>query len=210
MNPAPAVTEKSPRSHSAVANGTGARQARGATTAVFRVSVLMLIAVPLAFTTAVHRIFALPRFAVLLLGSAVVAALLPLCWSALGRPSPIRMLSRSRLFILVSGYLICIGVSTIRGTEPMASLLGSYENQMGLITRLCFFACFLGLVLGTTQGSGRVEAILWAITGAGLIVACYGAAQFFGLDPFIDARLYTYQAASGRVLRIISTMGHAD
>src|SRR5262249_39501571 len=76
--------------------------------------------------------------------------------------------------------------------------------------RLCFFACFLGLVLGTTQGSGRVEAILWAITGAGLIVACYGAAQFFGLDPFIDARLYTYQAASGRVLRIISTMGHAD
>jgi O-antigen ligase/tetratricopeptide (TPR) repeat protein len=185
-------------------------QAAAGVAAVFWVSMAIISMVPLVFCTAVHRIFALPRFAVLLCGSAVLVALFPLCWRSRLPVAAMHTLARSKMFILLSAYLAFITLSTLCGTEPVASFIGSYENQMGLVTHACFFVCFTGLLLGTGGSSARFETVVWAIVLTGLIVSCYGVAQFFGFDPFVDSRVYTQEAEAGPVVRVISTMGHAD
>src|SRR5215471_2527470 len=177
---------------------------------LFWTSLSIITAVPLIFSPAVHRIFSLPRFAVLLCGSAVTLALFIVCWQPATKLAGKRGLAGSRMFILLSAYFACVIVSTLWGAEPVASFVGSYENQMGLVTHACFLVCFAGLLHGIGLSSKRFEILLWAIVVTGLVVACYGVAQFFGFDPLVDARLYTNEAESGPVVRIISTMGHAD
>src|SRR5215471_13280010 len=146
---------------------------------IFWTSLSIISAVPLFFCPAVHRIFSLPRFAVLLCGSAVTAALFMACWRPTTKLAAMRSLASSRMLILLSAYFACIIVSTLWGAEPVASFVGSYENQMGLVTHACFFVCFAALLLGTGLSSKRFEIVLWTIVTTGLIVACYGVAQFF-------------------------------
>ena len=59
--------------------------------------------------------------------------------------------------LLVSAYIIIVGLSTLFGVVPRASLFGSYPNQMGFITRLCFFICFAGLIVSIGRRRSIVD-----------------------------------------------------
>src|SRR5438093_12351403 len=101
----------------------------------FWLSLLLLVSVPLAFSTSVYRTFSLPKFLILLTGSAGLVPLIAFIARSNGRNSVAR--PGSKHVLLVSAYVALIAVSTAFGAAPVASLFGSFENQMGLITRLC-------------------------------------------------------------------------
>src|SRR5215216_1890206 len=136
------------------------------------ISILLLCAVPLTFLTVVHRFYTLPRFALLLTGSSILVAILALLWADSRRAAGIRAGDiRTRQLILAALYILWIGLSTIFGVAPIVSLFGSFENQMGLLTHLCFFVCFLGLIVGVGRSRARLEMALWAMVLTALAVA---------------------------------------
>ena len=166
-----------------------------------------LVAVPLTFSTAVHRIYVLPRFAVLLFASSLILVFLTVGFA---RGSFTLRLLVSRHSVLVLGFFLMTCVSTAFGVAPVASLFGSFENQMGLITRLSFVVCFAGVVITIGQSIERFQIVLWTLALTGLFVACYATAQFFGYDPFVPAGLYSFESQSGTIIRVIGTLGHSN
>ena len=175
---------------------------------LFWVSISVLLLVPLAFSMAVHRTFTLPKYALLLAGSATLLGLLAVTlWSRAGDGR--RMLGSTHVAVIAL-YVGMIAISTAAGVAPRVALFGSFENQMGLVTRVCFLICCLSLIVGINHQWARLRQALWVIAITGLIVATYGFVQFFGHDPFLSPGLYTFDAAGGRIVRIISTLGHAD
>jgi O-antigen ligase/Tfp pilus assembly protein PilF len=81
---------------------------------------------------------------------------------------------------------------------------------MGLLTRLCFVICFLGLIAGIGVSEGRLLKALWVMVISGGLVAAYAMAQFFGLDPFAPASVYTFPTDVGDVIRVCSSIGHSN
>ena len=189
-----------------VANSEIAARARSS---VFWLSLSMLAAVPLSFSTAVHRIFSLPKFAILIVGSSVLVFLLGLMAASPAQRDHLRVL-RSKHVLIVSLYFIAMAVSTVSGVAPVASLFGSFENQMGLITRLCFLICFLSLMVGIGNSQDRFRQTVWAMSLTGLTAATYAFIQFFGRDPFLPPLLYTFDSVAGPVVRVVGTIGHAN
>lgn len=174
----------------------------------FAVSLALLALVPLVFSTAVHRTFTLPKVVVLLVGSAALVGLMG--WTEFAPGGARLRLLRSPHVLLILLYVATLATSTAFGVAPRLALFGSFENQMGLLTRVCFLICCLSLVIIIGESRARLQQTLWAVTITGLVVATYGFAQFFGRDPFMSANLYTFASAAGRVVRVISTLGHAD
>ncbi len=179
--------------------------------ASFEIRDLLLIAwgavmmlVPLAFSTSMHRALVLPKFVILLIGSSVV--LLLFAMTARGSLGFLR----SRHFLIVSLFMVAVTISTLFAASPVSALFGSYFNQMGLLTRLCFFICFMALVVAVGRSYARLTKALWVMELTGLIVAVYAVAQFFGKDPFLPSSAYTVNSPDGPVLRVISTLGHAN
>ncbi len=173
-------------------------------------STMLLVLVPLTFSTTVYRFYTLPRFAVLLIGASAVFAMLFL-QAIDSRPGYGSLgLLKNNQTVLVSLYLICITISTAFGVAPLNSLFGSFENQMGLITHLCFFICFVGLIAGAGKSWARLEMMLWAMLITALLISVYAVAQFFGIEPFVQSGLYTFKSATGNLVRVCSTLGHAD
>ena len=173
--------------------------------AVFWLSISLLVVVPLAFSTFVYRSFAVPKFALLLAGSAI---LIPLLILAQSKSASHKL--KTRHVLLVCLYLVVISISTALGTAPLASLFGSAENQMGLITRLCFLVCFFAVIVGTGASEARYQKALRAVSLTGLFVAAYAFAQFFGRDLFQSPEQYTFNSAAGQIRRVASTLGHAN
>ena len=173
-------------------------------------TIFLIVAVPCAFSTAVYRIYSLPKFVVLVTG---VTALLPvLLWSTWCSPRRFesRRLLTSPHVLMVALYAIVIAASTLLGVAPVGEFFGSAYNQMGLITHLCFFVVLAGLIVGVGRSEKRLRWALWAITWTGLAIATYGYVQFFGRDPFVPSQLYSFEESGGSVLRIIGTLGHSN
>ena len=114
----------------------------------------LLTLVPLAFTTGVYRAFVLPKFFALLLGSAALLVSLSLT-IAIESSRRLLVALKSSYVAVVFVYLLSIGISTLGGVAPLASLFGSYQSEMGLISRLCFFVLFVGLLVCTVAVVGR-------------------------------------------------------
>src|SRR5262249_41350188 len=112
--------------------------------------------------------------------------------------------------VIVGLYSLVAVSSTILSGDRVASLFGHFYNQMGLISRLCFFVCFIAVVTGIGLNQTRFEAALWVICFAGLLVSAYAVCQFFGYDPLLPSVLYTSESPEGVVVRVIGTLGHAD
>ncbi|HKP84718.1 MAG TPA: O-antigen ligase family protein, partial [Blastocatellia bacterium] len=177
--------------------------------AVFWLSLALLVAVPLAFSTAVHRIFSLPKFAILVVGSSALAALIGLIAVSRFANKSLRPLA-SRHALILCLYMVAVTVSTLFGVAPRVSLFGSFENQMGLITRLCFLICFSGLIVGIGHSQTRLRQTAWAMSVVGLVIATYAFLQFFGQDRLLDPALYTFDSAEGPTVRVMGTLGHAN
>ncbi|HEU4389679.1 MAG TPA: O-antigen ligase family protein [Blastocatellia bacterium] len=178
--------------------------------AILPTLILLLAAVPLTFTTAVHRIYVAPRFAILLIGSAMLLVeVTALATSPAGGREAFSLL-RSRHTAIVLLYFICIAISTASGVSPLASLFGSFDNQMGLVTYFCFILVFIGLVLAIGRNERGLVAICWAMALAGLAAGAYATVQFFGYDPFVSSSLYTFSTPTGPILRVIGPIGHSN
>lgn len=178
--------------------------------APYWLTVSLLVIVPLAFSSAVYRIYTVPKFAVLLTGAAALVPLL--IWTAMRTPELRNEVRRSLAtghVLLVSLYTAVILISTVFGVAPIASFFGSSYAQMGLLTHLSFFIVFISLI-GIAGSEKRFRGVLWAMTLTGLAVATYAFVQFFGKDPFIPAKLYTFESEAGAVLRVNSTIGHSN
>jgi len=177
----------------------------------FWVTRSMLVLVPLAFSTFVYRAFSLPKFLILLAGSASLVPLIGFIGLRARRENEARRnRADSRHMLLVTVYVCAIAISTIFGAAPVVSFFGSFENQMGLITRLCFYICFLAIIFGIGHSRRRLLQTLWALSLTGLCVATYAFAQFFGRDLFLPASLYSFNSSGRSVVRAIGTLGHAD
>jgi O-antigen ligase/tetratricopeptide (TPR) repeat protein len=176
--------------------------------AAFALCVSMLVSVPLAFSTSVYRIFSLPKFAILLTVSAALAPLTAA--AALRSRGEAARVFRSRHVAIVCLYFVSMTVSTILGVAPLASLFGSFYNQMGLMTHSCFIVCFFGLVFGVGQSEARLLAALRAMALTGFLVAAYALIQISGHDPFLQPDSYWSRTESGPIMRVIGTLGHAD
>jgi O-antigen ligase len=187
------------------ANAGPAARAR---TAVFWLSISLLVSVPLAFSPSVYRIFSLPKFAILLIVSSALAPLIALI--AARHRGEARRAFRPRHVVVVCLYLVSIALSTILGASPTASLHGSFYNQMGLTTHLCFTICFFGLVFGVGASESRLQVTLWAVAITGFLVAVYALIQFSNLDPFLPYTSYRFNTKSGFIIRVLGTLGHAD
>jgi hypothetical protein len=57
-------------------------------------------------------------------------------------------LLKSPLTVIMCLYVLIVAVSSSLGVAPYVSLLGSFENQMGLLTQVCCFVCLVALVTG--------------------------------------------------------------
>jgi O-antigen ligase/tetratricopeptide (TPR) repeat protein len=191
----------------ATSNANGQGRTR---TVAYWLTISLIVAIPAAFSTAVYRMYSLPKFALLVTGA---AALLPLLlWNASvsRQRCESRSLLASRQVLLVSLYSIVIAVSTFLGASPIAELVGSAYNQMGLITHLCFFVVFTSLILVIGNSEKRFRWTLWAMSLTGLAIATYGYVQFFGRDPFVPSSFYTFESSDGPVLRIVGSLGHSN
>lgn len=174
--------------------------------ALFWTCAVVIALVPLVFSTAVYRTVVLPKFALLLVGSSAILLLLAI---AAKRGHSFRLLC-SRHVAIVSLFILAVAVSTVFGVTPLGSLFGSHFNQTGLLTRLGFFICFIGVIVAVGAGRERLMNLLWVMELAGLVIAVYAVAQFFGKDPFLSASLYTFNTPEGAVLRVVGTLGHAN
>ncbi|HYL97484.1 MAG TPA: O-antigen ligase family protein [Blastocatellia bacterium] len=198
----------SKRTHKRVLKRSISGQPAGA---IFFIAVSELVAVPLILSTAFHRTFAVPKFAVLIIGS---AALVPLLFVHFGRNAGSEYgsfrLFRNPLVYLTLAYLATIAISTFFGIARVTSLMGTFENQMGLLTYLCFVICFVALIAGIGFDEHRLTWALWALALTGLATSIYALFQFAGWDPLIPASAYTFDFGSGPIVRPIGTLGHAD
>ena len=177
-------------------------------TVAFWLSLSLLVFVPLAFSTLAYRMFSLPKFLILLTGSLALVPLIVLI--AVGAARPYVGRRSSKHLLLVSAYVAMIAISTLFSAAPFTSLFGSFENQMGLVTRICFYLCFLAIICGIGQSWTRLMQTLWAMSLAGLCAATYAFAQFYGRDLFLPSSLYTFNSMGETVVRPIGTLGHAD
>jgi O-antigen ligase/tetratricopeptide (TPR) repeat protein len=175
---------------------------------IFWVSATLLFLVPLVFSTSVRAVYALPKFVLLLVGAALLALLLSLYASRhVSFPVPV---FKSTQVKLVFAYFAVVALSTIFSVAPLVSLFGSNSNFMGVITRVCFFICFLGLIIGIGKNEERLLKLLWGIAITGGLVSAYAILQFFGLDLFAPVSLYTFQTSLGSVIRVCASIGHSN
>jgi len=137
---------------------------------LFWVCVSTLVVVPLVFSTAVYRTYVLPKLAVLLVGATAILAMT--VTSAVGRsPGNLAKAFKSRHVLLVSMYVTAMAVATVLGVAPLASLFGSSTVEMGLLTRLCFFVVFIGLIVAVGNSREPVIVLLWAMAGLDRLTA---------------------------------------
>ena len=181
-----------------------------ASAAVFSVSVLLLVVVPIVFSPWVNAIYALPKFAVLLTGSSLLVLLLIRMTFKQSSNEMWARIVKSRYAKVVCLYFIAVSISTIFGVSPLVSLFGSNSNFMGLIARMCFLVCFISLVASIGASEKRLLTTLWTMALAGGLVATYAFSQFFGLDPFVSSSVYTFNSDGARIVRVGSSIGHAD
>src|SRR5215467_435319 len=174
--------------------------------AIFWLAAGLLATVPLTIITTAYRSYSVPRFALLLAGASILVPLILLLLSE-RRYWTFLKSWQVRLILL---YLFAVALSSFFGAAPYVSVLGSFEIQMGLVTHLCFFACFIALVVGVGDKPARFRIVAWAMALPGLIIALYALAQSAAFDPFVPPRLYTYGLGSEQIIRAVGTLGHAD
>jgi O-antigen ligase len=174
---------------------------------VFRLAAVLLATVPLTIITKTYRSYSLPRFALLLLGASILVPLLLLIMIGTRR---YWALLKSWHVGLISLFLLAVAISSFFGAAPYVSVLGSFEIQMGLVTHICFFVCFMALVVGIGDNPARFRGAVWAMVLPGLVIALYALAQSAAFDPFVPPRLYTYGTGGESIIRAVGTLGHPD
>jgi hypothetical protein len=152
--------------------------------AVFWLTTSLLVLIPLAFNTGFHRIYSTPKLALLLIGASLAIPLIAFsALNAADHKNKLAQMFKSRHVIITALLMLVVLTSTIFSSDPTASLFGHFYNQMGLITRLCFFVCFVGLIVGIDLNQTRLETALWVMTSTGLLVSAYAVVSSLAMIP---------------------------
>jgi len=160
-------------------------------TPLFWACASVIVLVPLAFSTTVYRIFVIPKLAVLLVGAALIVFLIGL--SAFNETRCLEVLKSKHVLFVLALVATC-SISTVFAVSPLASFFGSFQNEMGLLSRLCFIVCFLGLIVAVGRSRKRFVITVWLIAGTGSLIAVYAFLQFFEWDPFLPSSVYTEES----------------
>jgi hypothetical protein len=75
-----------------------------------------------------------------------------------------------------------IGITTITALHWPTALAGKYHRDEGFLTFLNYAVLYF-LTLQLADRSSRIRTLALGLFGSGLMVAGYGAFQYFGLDP---------------------------
>ena len=177
---------------------------------LFGVVVSVLVTTPLAINTAVYHITVLPKYLILIIGSSLSLLLMAFIASLAVRCNRRLPGLKSKQMVLSLLYVVSVGLSTWFGVAPLASVFGSLQSLMGLLSHICFFICFLGLIIAIGESEDRLVGVLWAMAVTGLLTAAYATMQFVGRDPFLSAVSYSFGSQVGRVLRVPGTLGHSN
>jgi O-antigen ligase len=170
---------------------------------------LVIALIPLAIAPGLFFYFDVtPKIALLLLGTAGAA----ICWTATGGARGFHRASRAaRWFVLTLSLMAAsLVVSTLASVNPALSLGGSNWRRWGLVTQVAALALAYLVAACCAGRPDRLRLMLRAIAMSGLIAAVYGAAQYFGWDPLLDARAYQVGEGIWTIVRPPSTLGHAD
>ncbi len=170
---------------------------------------LVIALIPLAIAPGLFFYFDVtPKIALLLLGSAAAAV----WWMAAGGAQGFHRASRTaRWFVLTLLWMVVsLAVSTLASVNPALSLGGSNWRRWGLGTQLAALALAYLVAAFCAGRRDRLRVILRAMAASGLAAAVYGAAQYFGWDPLLDARAYHVGEGIWTIVRPPSTLGHAD
>ena len=184
------------------------RQTRRASACLTAVVAAVMAGVPvvLAPTLSFHFDVA-PKVVLLLLGTGAAVLLWP------GYLEGLRTAVRnraSRLFLYSLALLaVSLVISTVLSSQPDLSFTGTNWRRLGLVSQLGLLG-FATVCLGWfLAGPERIRIPLRAITGAGLLVSCYGTAQYFGVDPFLPTDAYHVGGEGWGIVRPPGTLGHA-
>jgi O-antigen ligase len=170
---------------------------------------LVIALIPLAIAPGLFFYFDVtPKIAVLLLGTAAAAV----WWTAAGGAQGFHRASRAaRWFVLTLLWMAAsLVVSTLASVNPALSLAGSTWRRWGLVTQLAALLLAYLVAAYCAGRPDRLRIILRAMAASGLIAAAYGAVQYFGWDPLLDAQAYHVGEGILAIVRPPSTLGHAD
>jgi O-antigen ligase len=170
---------------------------------------LVIALIPLAIAPGLFFYFDVtPKTVLLLLGTAAAVV----WWTAAGGAQGFHRASRAaRWFVLTLLWMAAsLVVSTLASVHPALSLGGSNWRRWGLVTQLAALALAYLAAACCAGRPDRLRVMLRAMAASGLIAALYGAAQYFGWDPLLDARAYHVGEGIWTIVRPPSTLGHAD
>src|ERR1700722_639928 len=170
---------------------------------------LVIALIPLAIAPGLFFYFDVtPKIALLLLGTATAV----IWWTAAGGVQGFHRASRAAYWFVLT--LLCmaasLAVSTLASVNPALSLGGSNWRRWGLVTQLAAVALAYLVAALCAGRPDRLRVILRGMAASGLVAAMYGAAQYFGWDPLLDARAYHVGEGIWTIVRPPSTLGHAD
>ena len=147
-----------------------------------------------------------PKVAVFLIGTAI-GLLLFLRDSADGEIRRLWSDKTGRWFcVLSAAQLIWLLLSTYFSSNSALSWNGGTWRRFGFVTQSALVA--LAFLIAASRPEYRV--LLRAATVAGLLAACYGMLQYFGLDPLLLSSAYHVGEGVTAIVRPPATLGHAD
>ncbi len=137
------------------------------------VSLVLLVAVPVAFDPTTSDVFNLTKFTLVVAGAAVIGGLLAIDYIRHGRP----LLWRNGLHWPVLALLGWTAITTVLSTNVRMSVLGFYKSYDGLLTHLALALLFFALVhILTINHVKNVLSVIYF--GGGGLVILYGVLQF--------------------------------
>ena len=140
---------------------------------------LLLVLVPLTFTTINSELFEFPKFILLLSGTLVIsAAWITNLWQIkkLKFPSHLSPISLSVLFILATQTL-----STIFSVHPYTSFWGYYSRfHGGLLTTICYTIIYFAALNWLDKKS--TQKLIKITVGTAFIVSLYAILERLGID----------------------------
>lgn len=165
---------------------------RRPTVAVDAAFLLLVVALPLAWSPLFIAEFTLAKFA------ALNAALALAAWGAAARPGALAA-GRGVLDLPLAACLLAAGLSAAASADPATSLRGRYDSYAYGLWGLCLLAACAQLAGRSARGR-EAERASWMVWSAAL-VAGYAIAQKLGFDPIF--RLKALPAGG----RAVSTLG---